>query len=410
MRARRLLERFGRAPTFVLRRIGAGTLFVSLAALGAFLAVSYTASANDVGTSASGLVDLSVLTETGAGSTEEATTDAGTTSDAEPTTTQEAPPPAPPETTTIAEATTAEAPAEDPPAATVTDPDPPIGGSAPPPPPAAAVLPTKHKARPAETGEGAHAIVWIHVTLPDPTPPAHRLDPAFARSLRKISRAAGVRWSLVLGVVRARGGASRRPASATELLRIAHRLAKLNANRHPWGAMVAMAHGRHELASQALALARYDRAAGLRALVHGLEWAKPRLERRILRDPRIDIYPGGRVDIALHRIDVRVLVLIRYLRVTFKQVTVSSLFSGHRYYARPGVVSAHMYGLAADIARVGNTPIDRHQQAGGITERAVKAILRLPSELQPQQVISLLGLGGPSFPLADHYDHIHVGF
>jgi hypothetical protein len=25
-------------------------------------------------------------------------------------------------------------------------------------------------------------------------------------------------------------------------------------------------------------------------------------------------------------------------------------------------------------------------------------------------VISLLGLGGPSFPLADHYDHIHVGF
>jgi hypothetical protein len=25
-------------------------------------------------------------------------------------------------------------------------------------------------------------------------------------------------------------------------------------------------------------------------------------------------------------------------------------------------------------------------------------------------VISLLGLGGPSFPMADHDDHIHVGF
>jgi hypothetical protein len=25
-------------------------------------------------------------------------------------------------------------------------------------------------------------------------------------------------------------------------------------------------------------------------------------------------------------------------------------------------------------------------------------------------VISLLGLGGPSFPLADHADHIHVGY
>jgi hypothetical protein len=25
-------------------------------------------------------------------------------------------------------------------------------------------------------------------------------------------------------------------------------------------------------------------------------------------------------------------------------------------------------------------------------------------------VISLLGLGGPSFPLGDHDDHIHVGY
>jgi hypothetical protein len=28
----------------------------------------------------------------------------------------------------------------------------------------------------------------------------------------------------------------------------------------------------------------------------------------------------------------------------------------------------------------------------------------------PRQVISLLGLGGPSFPLANHADHLHVGF
>jgi hypothetical protein len=405
MRARRLLERLRRAPSLARRRVGAATLFVSLAALGSFLAVSYSASASDVGTSGSGLVDVSVLTDTGAASTEAVTTDVGTTSEAEPTTTEEGPPPAPPETTT------AEAPVEEPPpASTVTDPGPPVGGSAPPPPPAPPVLHTKHKTRPAETDEGAHAIVWIHVMLPDPTPPAKRLDPAFAHSLRKISRAAGVRWSLVLAVVRARGGVSRVPASGAELRRIADRLARLGAARHPWLAMVVMGQGRHDFANEAMALARYDRAVGLRALVHGLDWAKPLLERRILRDRRIDIYSGGRVDIALHRVDVRVLVLIRYLRVTFKQVSVSSLFSGHRYYARPNVVSAHMYGLAADIARVANTPIDGHQQVGGVTERAVKAILRLPAELQPQQVISLLGLGGPSFALADHYDHIHVGF
>ena len=40
----------------------------------------------------------------------------------------------------------------------------------------------------------------------------------------------------------------------------------------------------------------------------------------------------------------------------------------------------------------------------------MRNILLLPVELRPRQVISLLGLGGPSFPLANHYDHIHVGY
>jgi hypothetical protein len=40
----------------------------------------------------------------------------------------------------------------------------------------------------------------------------------------------------------------------------------------------------------------------------------------------------------------------------------------------------------------------------------VRSILLLPAELRPRQVISLLGMGGPSFAQADHYNHIHVGF
>ncbi len=40
----------------------------------------------------------------------------------------------------------------------------------------------------------------------------------------------------------------------------------------------------------------------------------------------------------------------------------------------------------------------------------MRNVLLLPSEMQPRQVISLLGLGGPSFPLANHDDHIHVGY
>ena len=108
--------------------------------------------------------------------------------------------------------------------------------------------------------------------------------------------------------------------------------------------------------------------------------------------------------------DVRVLATIAYLRQSFGQVTVSSLVAGHRLYARPGVISAHIPGHAVDIAGLGGMSIQGHQEPGGITERAVREILLMPAEVMPRQVISLLGLGGPSFPLADHYNHIHIGF
>jgi hypothetical protein len=256
------------------------------------------------------------------------------------------------------------------------------------------------KKRAAETGEGAGAVIWLHRVLPDPTPPARRLAPSFARRLRAVAARAEVRWSLVLAVLRARGEEGRVPAGKERLERLAGRLA------HSRRAVI----GRGPAARQIRALERYDRAVGLRALVAGLEAAKPRLARNVLRDPHIAIYPGGRVDIALGRVNVRAIALLRYLRITFREVTVTSLVSGHRFYARPGVVSAHIYGFGVDIAALGGVPMTGHQEPGGMTERAVKAILLLPAELQPQQVISLLGLGGQSFPLADHYDHIHVGF
>jgi hypothetical protein len=116
------------------------------------------------------------------------------------------------------------------------------------------------------------------------------------------------------------------------------------------------------------------------------------------------------VDIEQGKIDVRILVLMLYMAEAHGQMAVSSLETGHRLYSRPGVVSAHIYGLAVDIAGLANRPIYGNQEPGGLTEKAVRNILRLPAEVQPQQVISLLGLGGPSFPLGDHGDHIHVGY
>ncbi|HEX2044135.1 MAG TPA: hypothetical protein VHF23_00755, partial [Gaiellaceae bacterium] len=261
---------------------------------------------------------------------------------------------------------------------------------------------------PEADAEGFFATVWLHRTMPDPTPPATRLTPLFAKTLAREASRARVDWAVVLGALRARGfhGGT---MGTTAVRRTAERLAALGARRDAWRALLAL-RGRTSFADRAMALTRYNRAVGLQSLVSGLQAAKPALQRKVLADRRVTVYPGGRLDIAMGRTDVRVLVLLEYLAEAHRQVTVSSLTTGHRIYSRPGVVSAHTYGLAVDVAALAGSPILGNQGPNSLTERAVRNILLLPAELQPRQVISLLGLGGPSFPMADHHDHIHVGY
>ena len=255
----------------------------------------------------------------------------------------------------------------------------------------------------------AGATVWLYRAAVDPTPPAARLRVSFARDLVRYSRQAHVDWALVLAMLRADGHNGRAPATHAQLRSLTFRLAGLGGATNPWAAALSYS-SQTSTADRVVALRNYYRAAGLASLVYGLLSQKHDLEDRVLHDSRISIYAGGRNDIAAHKVDVRVLAVMLYMAETFHQVTVSCLISGHRLYARPGVISAHIYGRAADIASLGGVSIYGHQQPGGVTERAVRALLMLPGGMLPQQVISLLGLGGPSFPLANHYDHIHVGF
>jgi hypothetical protein len=273
------------------------------------------------------------------------------------------------------------------------------------------ILLPKLKPAPAPEVEGppAAATIWLNSQLPDPTPPALRLSPKFASNLKVTAKAAGLDWATMLGILRARGATGHTPADRTTLHKLAGRLASYGPANGDWARMVSYS-GDTSFADQAAALARYDRAVGLKGLVGGLEAAKKAIATRLLTDPNVSIYEGGRNDIVQNKVDVRVLAVVAYLRESFGQVTVSSLISGHRLYARPGVISAHVSGHAVDISGLANTPIQGHQEPGGITESAVRDLLFLPSEVMPRQVISLLGLGGPSFPLADHYNHIHIGF
>jgi hypothetical protein len=261
------------------------------------------------------------------------------------------------------------------------------------------------KAPEVEIDHGGEPTIWLNRALPDPTPASARLARPFAKRLVAVSKSHGADWAAVLGVLRAQGERGSVPASARELNTLAARMA----GRDGWKGALALS-GRTGFADRAAAFADLYRFVGVETLVNGYAASKVKLSRKVLSTPGILIYGGGRTDIRTGRIDVRVVVLIGYLAKRHGSVTVSSLFSGHRTFARPGIVSAHIYGHAVDIAAVGGTPIAGHQQPGGLTEAAVRSVLLLPGELQPQQVISLLGLGGPSFPLRDHGDHIHVGF
>jgi hypothetical protein len=160
------------------------------------------------------------------------------------------------------------------------------------------------------------------------------------------------------------------------------------------------------------------RASGRNALRgHGglsigqvLMMSKPLLERRVLADARVEIYDCGRADIRAGRIDRRVLAAIAYLAESGMRPTITSLLCGHSYFTASGNVSHHSSGNAVDIAAVNGIPILGHQETGGITEQTVRRLMQLQGTMRPDQIISLLDFGANTVAMADHADHIHVGF
>ena len=138
--------------------------------------------------------------------------------------------------------------------------------------------------------------------------------------------------------------------------------------------------------------------------------ASSQLVELVLDDRRVALSAAGRADVASGKVDERVLAVVEFLAEKQGEVTVGSLITGHRRFARPGVVSAHALGHAIDITALGGAPILGHQEPGGLAEQAIRELMALPSPLRPRQIISLLDLGGPSFDQEDHKNHIHIGY
>jgi murein DD-endopeptidase MepM/ murein hydrolase activator NlpD len=140
--------------------------------------------------------------------------------------------------------------------------------------------------------------------------------------------------------------------------------------------------------------------------------SKASLQKRVLEDPRIQIYDCGRTDVKAGNIDRRVLATLEFLATSGLKPTVSAMECGHSLMTASGNVSEHSSGNAVDIAAINGIPILGHQGEGSITDMTIRRLLTLQGTMKPHQIISLMTFEGAdnTLSLPDHADHIHVGF
>ncbi len=140
--------------------------------------------------------------------------------------------------------------------------------------------------------------------------------------------------------------------------------------------------------------------------------SKAQLQRRVLANPRIELYECGRRDVRAGIVDRRVLAALEVLAADGLKPSVTSLRCGHGFYTASGNVSHHSSGNAVDIARINGIPVLGNQGAGSVTDMAVRRLLTLQGTMRPSQIISLMTYEGAdnTMALPDHADHIHVGW
>ena len=138
--------------------------------------------------------------------------------------------------------------------------------------------------------------------------------------------------------------------------------------------------------------------------------SKEALIPRVLADPRLEIYSCGRTDIATGQVDRRVLAALEYLVEKGFRLTLTSLKCGHGFFTASGNVSNHSSGNAIDIAEINGIPVLGHQGPGTLTHALLETVMQLQGTMAPEELISLEELGGPSFAMADHADHVHIGW
>jgi hypothetical protein len=139
--------------------------------------------------------------------------------------------------------------------------------------------------------------------------------------------------------------------------------------------------------------------------------SKEALQRRVLADKRIELSECDRIEVRAGQIDRRVLAAMAYLSEQGFRMTITSMLCGrHGSITTSGNISNHSFGGAIDIAVINGVPVLGNQGPGTLTHELLEAVLRLQGTMVPDELISLENLGGPSFAMSDHADHVHIGY
>jgi soluble lytic murein transglycosylase-like protein len=136
--------------------------------------------------------------------------------------------------------------------------------------------------------------------------------------------------------------------------------------------------------------------------------SKAQLERAVLSDPGVTLDACGRHEIASGMVDRRVLAVLTFLSRSGLEPTVSALHCAQRQNG----VSASYSGDEVDISAINGTTIAGHQGPGTITDLTIRALLTMPAEFVPQEIVSLMRYPSSPKTHASRADasHIHLEF
>ncbi|MDQ3728014.1 MAG: peptidoglycan DD-metalloendopeptidase family protein, partial [Actinomycetota bacterium] len=139
--------------------------------------------------------------------------------------------------------------------------------------------------------------------------------------------------------------------------------------------------------------------------------SKEQLARRVIENTRLELSECDRDYVRAGQIDRRVLATLEYLSARGYRMMITSMLCGRESsITTSGNVSNHSYGGAIDIAQINGVPVLGNQGSGSLTEALVRDTLELQGTMEPDEVISLMSFGGPSFAMGDHADHVHIGY